>query len=58
MIQELGITLEIIDRCQNYLLADAKVRRHYLHHDYDKEKTEAWRLFGGRIETILAWVKK
>lgn len=53
MMQELGVTLEIIDRCQNHLLGGSKVRRHYLHHDYAKEKTEAWGLLGARIETIL-----
>lgn len=53
MMQELGVTLEIIDRCQNHLLGGSKVRRHYLHHDYAKEKTEAWALLGARIETIL-----
>lgn len=53
MMQELGITLEIIDRCQNHLLGGSKVRRHYLHHDYAKEKTEAWRLLGERVESIL-----
>lgn len=54
MMQELGITLEIIDRCQNHLLGGSKVRRHYLHHDYAKEKTEAWRQLGDRLATILA----
>lgn len=54
MMQELGITLEIIDRCQNHLLGGSKVRRHYLHHDYAKEKTEAWHLLGERLETIMA----
>lgn len=54
MMQALGITLEIIDRCQNHLLGGSKVRRHYLHHDYAKEKTEAWRLLGERIDAILA----
>lgn len=54
MMQELGVTLDIIDRCQNHLLGGSKVRRHYLHHDYAKEKTEAWRLLGEYIETILA----
>jgi integrase len=54
MMQELGVTLEIIDRCQNHLLGGSKVRRHYLHHDYAKEKTEAWRLLGERIEAILS----
>lgn len=53
MMQELGVTLEIIDRCQNHLLGGSKVRRHYLHHDYAKEKTEAWRLLGERLEKIL-----
>lgn len=54
MMQELGVTLEIIDRCQNHLLGGSKVRRHYLHHDYAKEKTEAWWILGHRIETILS----
>ncbi|MEI1160285.1 hypothetical protein VUS63_32915, partial [Pseudomonas aeruginosa] len=45
--------LEIIDRCQNHLLGGSKVRRHYLHHDYAKEKTEAWRLLGEKLEMIL-----
>lgn len=53
MMQELGVTLEIIDRCQNHLLGGSKVRRHYLHHDYAKEKTEAWSQLGKRIESIL-----
>jgi integrase len=53
-MQALGVTLEIIDRCQNHLLGGSKVRRHYLHHDYAKEKTEAWRLLGERIDAILA----
>jgi len=53
MMQELGVTLEIIDRCQNHLLGGSKVRRHYLHHDYAKEKTEAWSLLGKKLETIL-----
>ncbi|MEW3782969.1 hypothetical protein QOZ23_15860, partial [Pseudomonas aeruginosa] len=46
-------SLEIIDRCQNHLLGGSKVRRHYLHHDYAKEKTEAWRLLGDKLEIIL-----
>ena len=52
MMQELGVTLEIIDRCQNHLIGGAKVRRHYLHHDYAKEKAEAWNLIGNRILQI------
>lgn len=53
MMQKLGVTLEIIDRCQNHLLGGSKVRRHYLHHDYAKEKTEAWQLLGEHIDAIL-----
>jgi len=53
MMQELGVTLEIIDRCQNHLLGGSKVRRHYLHHDYAKEKTEAWRILGERLEQCI-----
>ena len=52
MMQELGVTLEIIDRCQNHLLGGSKVRRHYLHHDYANEKRDAWRLLGERLETL------
>lgn len=53
MMQSLGITLDIIDRCQNHVMK-GKVRRHYLHHDYAQEKAEAWRQLGERIETILS----
>lgn len=42
MMQKLGVTLDIIDRCQNHVLAGSKVRRHYMHHDYAKEKRAAW----------------
>jgi integrase len=31
MMQQLGISLDIIDRCQNNVTAGSKVRRHYLH---------------------------
>jgi Phage integrase family. len=54
MMQELGVTLEIIDRCQNHLMGGSKVRRHYLHHDYAKEKTEAWNMLGQKLTGILA----
>lgn len=52
MMQALGVTLEIIDRCQGHVLK-GKVRRHYLHHAYAQEKREAWWLLAERIETIL-----
>jgi integrase len=53
MMQQLGIPLDIIDRCQNHVLAGSKVRRHYLHHDYREEKTEAWNKLGNKIGSIL-----
>lgn len=54
MMQELGVPLDIIDRCQNHVLAGSKVRRHYLKHDYAKEKAEAWNQLGDRLMAILA----
>lgn len=53
-MQSLGIPLDIIDRCQNHILAGSKVRRHYLHYDYANEKREAWSKLGERIEQILS----
>jgi integrase len=53
LMQSLGVPLEIIDRCQNHVLPGSKVRRHYLLHDYAKEKLEAWNLLGNQIELIL-----
>lgn len=53
LMQSLGVSLEIIDRCQNHVLPGSKVRRHYLHHDYAEEKREAWRLLGDRLSLTL-----
>jgi integrase len=53
MMQALGVSLDIIDRCQNHVLAGSKVRRHYLHHDYADEKREAWERLGAELQTIL-----
>ena len=50
---DLKISLDVIDRCQNHVLAGSKVRRHYLHHEYADEKREAWQKLGDRIEAIL-----
>jgi integrase len=54
LMQSLGVSLEIIDRCQNHVLPGSKVRRHYLHHDYADEKRDAWRLLGERLSLIMA----
>jgi len=53
LMQRLGVPLEVIDRCQNHVLAGSKVRRHYLHYDYAKEKGEAWRALGEHLEAIV-----
>ena len=54
MMQQLRISMDIIDRCQNHVLAGSKVRRHYLHYDYRAEKTEAWRQLGQELDRLLA----
>lgn len=53
MMQRAGIGLDVIDRCQNHVLAGSKVRRSYLHHDYASEKRAAWELLGEKIEEAL-----
>jgi len=53
LMQGLGVPTEVIDRCQNHVLAGSRVRRHYLHYDYAKEKGEAWRALGEHLETII-----
>lgn len=54
MMQALGVSPDVIDRCQNHVLAGSRVRRHYLTHEYNEEKREAWRGLGAEIERILA----
>lgn len=53
MMQALGVSPDVIDRCQNHVLAGSRVRRHYLTHEYNDEKREAWRKLGAEIERIL-----
>ena len=54
VMQSLGVSLDVIDRCQNHVLKGSKVRRHYLHHDYAKEKRAAWQLLGDHLSSILS----
>ncbi|WP_077035956.1 site-specific integrase [Pelomonas sp. KK5] len=54
MMQALGVLPDIIDRCQNHVLAGGRVRRHYLHHDYANEKRAAWDALGDRLESIFS----
>lgn len=53
MMQQLRVPLDIIDRCQNHVLAGSKVRRHYLHYDYRDEKTEAWKKLGDELDRLI-----
>jgi integrase len=53
MMQALGVSPDVIDRCQNHVLAGSKVRRAYQHHDYRDEKRHAWRVLGERLSLLL-----
>jgi integrase len=53
MMQALGVSLDVIDRCQNHVLAGSKIRRHYMHHEYADEKRLAWATLGDRLIEIL-----
>lgn len=53
LMQALKVTNDVIDRCQNHVMAGSRVRRHYLHHDYFEEKREAWARLGEHIELFL-----
>jgi integrase len=53
MMQAMGVSLDVIDRCQNHVMPGSKVRRHYMHHDYADEKRDAWDKLGARIDAIL-----
>ncbi len=53
MMQALGISPDVIDRCQNHVLAGSRVRRHYLTHQYDDEKRDAWQRLGVEIGRLL-----
>lgn len=53
MIQAMGISLDIIDRCQNHALSGSKVGRSYMHHDYADEKRAAWAALGENLEGLI-----
>ena len=53
MMQALGISLDIIDRCQNHVLSGSKVRRSYMHHDYADEKRAAWAALGKKLAALI-----
>lgn len=41
MMPQLGVSLDLIGRCQNLVMADNRVRRESRHHDYAAEQREA-----------------
>jgi integrase len=53
MMQSLGVSPDVIDRCQNHVLAGSRVRRHYLTHEYADEKRDAWQRLGAKLDEIL-----
>lgn len=53
LMQRVGVLPDLIDRCQNHVMAGSKVRRHYLQYDYADEMRDAWERLGTRLEAIL-----
>ena len=53
IMQSLGVSLDVIDRCQNHVIKGSRVRRHYMRHEYAAEKTEAWRRLGVYLTSLL-----
>lgn len=53
MMQSLKVAPDVIDRCQNHIMAGGRVRKHYLHYDYATEKREAWAILGAELARIL-----
>jgi hypothetical protein len=54
MMQALGISLELVNRCQNHVLPGSKVPRHYMLHDYADEKRAAWAALSERLAVLIA----
>lgn len=53
MMQALKVVPDVIDRCQNHVMAGGRIRKHYLHYDYATEKREAWAVLGAELARIL-----
>lgn len=51
MMQTLGVTPEVIERVLNHTEPN-KLKRTYQTYDYAKEKREAWRLLGDRLDLL------
>jgi integrase len=54
LMQELQVSPDVIDRCQNHVMAGGRIRKHYLHYDYAAEKREAWAVLGTKLTEVLS----
>jgi len=52
MMQQLKVPRDVINLCQNHVIA-SKVDRVYLLDNYADEKREAWYRLGSRLASIL-----
>lgn len=53
MMQELSIDINILDRCQNHVLAGSKVRKLHLKYEYKDAKLQARANLGKKLEGFL-----
>lgn len=53
MMQELRVSLDTIDRCQNHILAGGKIRKNYMLYDYEKEMKAAWQKLGSALSKLI-----
>lgn len=53
MMTALGVIPEVAEKCLNHT-EESRVKRTYQRHSYEKEKREAWRLLGERLEVLVA----
>ena len=56
MMQELKISRDVINLCQNHVVG-SKVDRSYLHYDFKDEKREAWQMLGKRLFEYIKTIK-
>ncbi|MEI8168309.1 MAG: tyrosine-type recombinase/integrase [Rhodoferax sp.] len=54
MLQSLGEDTDMIDRCQNHVIDEPKIRKHYMHYKYFNQKKQIWAQLGFAIENIFA----
>jgi integrase len=55
IMQQLGIGLDVIDRCQNHVVHTRKVRKHYLLYEYAAEKRHAWLALSKKLRRLLSF---